>query len=320
MDTVNNIIEFYKKTKKDWDKFSSVRSSNNNYDLKIEELENKERLSWHLSESCEILQHQDLKSLTEDKKKFIMGVQLLEYVEKTTLFEVEYVNKVANDLALSKLKFNLPDELKVDAFKIYTDEGYHAHFSKKMSNEIKSFYKIEDDLNPYINNFFQRIDGIGSKFDKKYKYLSELSSTIVSETTIVQDMSEQMKGVVYAPIREMFKDHIIDETFHSNYFTTLIKILWPQMSIEEKEIMGFNLCESMVILGKPRTDIFFYSLGRIGYDNSQISKFIDEVYNDPIKKIKKRKKKFASTLKLLERIGVFKIDTVKKEFEKEELI
>ena len=243
-----------------------------------------------------------------------MGAQLLEFLIKTTRFEVDHVNKVANNLALEKYDFNIPKILKLDALKIYTDEGYHAYFSKKISDQIIDYFAIKDDLTPYIISFFNKVDNIGSKYDKKFNYLANLSSVIVSESMICGDISEEMKGIVYEPIRIMFKEHIHDEYFHANYFGTLFKILWPQLTKEEKEIMGFNLCESMVVFAEPRVDIYFYSLSKLGFTKDFISKCIKDIYDTYDWKVNKAKKKMLHTLKLLDTCGVFKIPLVNKEF------
>ena len=317
----NSILELYVKTKKDWDKHASVRVSNKSYDLNLNDIDLNDDLNWHLPSYSPILDHNDLKSLSDDQKRFVMGTQLLEFVEKTTIFEIEQVNNVANNLALGKYDFDIPNLLKVDAFKIYTDEGFHALFSKKMSDDIKKYYKIEDDITPYLKNFFLQLKKIGSKFDQKYLYLSNLSSTIVSESMIVHDISNEMKSIVYEPIREMFRDHMIDEAYHANYFGTLFKVIWSQLSKKEKEIMSSNLCDSILLLSKPRVDIFYYSLSKLGFKENQISKIISDVY-DNNKEIKQNilKRKSSPVLKLLENTGVFNFTFANEKFKANGLI
>jgi len=317
---MNKDLQFYIKTKKDWDKFASVRNSNKSYDLGLENDITNSNLNWNLPSYTKILEHKDLQSITDEQKRFVMGTQLLEFVEKTTILEVDYVNKVANNIALGKYNLEIPEILKLDALKIYTDEGFHAHFSKEMSDQIKSYYKISDDITPYLKNFFVKLNDIGSKFGPKNTYLSELASTIVSETLIVQDISNEMKGIVYEPIKEMFRDHMVDEAYHANYFSTFFKIIWPQLPNEKKEILGFNLCEALILLNKPRVDIFYYSLSKIGFDRNQISKYINEIYNDEDAQIKNIKKRSSNFLKLLNNCKVFDIRPVKEKFVENNLL
>jgi hypothetical protein len=308
-------LNIYIKTKKDWDKRSSVRTSEETYDLNLDNMDSTIVSDQQFSTYCPILLHEKLKLLGNKQKKFVMGSQLLEFLIKTTKFEVDYVNKVTNSLALGKYKFDIPNILKLDALKIYTDEGYHSYFSKKISDQIMDYFNITSDLMPYVVNFFDRVDNIGSKFDKKFDYLSNLSCVVVSEAMICHDISDEMRGVVYEPVRIMFREHMHDEYFHANYFGTLFKVLWPQLSKEEKEIMGHNLCESMDIFAEPRTNIYFYSLSKLGFTKEFISQCIKDIYNTHEWKVDKAKKKMTQPLKLLNDCGVFEIQSIRKEFE-----
>ena len=312
----NTVLNIYEKTKKDWDRLSSVRSSEETYELHLDKINSKKESIWKFSTSCPILNHKDLNSLDNVQREYVMGSQLLEFVLKTTKFEIDYVNKVANSLALEKYNFEIPAILKSDALKIYTDEGYHAYFSKKISDQIIDHFEIKDDLSPYLESFFDKVDTIGLNYDKKFNFLSELSIVIVSESMICQDISEEMKGIVYEPIRIMFKDHMHDEYFHANFFGTLFKILWPQLSEEEKEIMGFNLYDAINVFSEPRTDIYLYSLSKLGFSKEFISKCIKDTYDNDEFKIKNAKKKMSTPLKLLNSCGVFEISTIKNKFEK----
>lgn len=308
-------IEFYIKTKKDWDKKSSVRSSDETYDLKLSDSYLNDDTGLQFSTFCPILNHEKLKFLDKRQRKYVTALQLLEFLIKTTKFEVDHVNRVANSLALGKYKFDIPKVLKRDALQMYTDEAYHAYFSQKINDQIMDYLNVKDDLMPYVVKFFDKVDNIKSKFDKKYDYLSDLSTVIIAETMICQDISDEMKGIVYEPIRIMFKEHLHDEFFHANLFKTIFKILWPQLSSEEKEIMGQNLLDAMNILAEPRTDIYFYSLSKIGFSYEIISKCVDDIYNNDEWKVEKAKKRMSHPLKLLDRCGVFEIQSIKKKFE-----
>ena len=158
----------YIKTKKNWDERSSVRSSDETYDLKLNNIDSDNDTGLQFSTFCPILNHEKFKYLDKRQKKYVTGLQLLEFVIKTTKFEVDHVNRVANSIALGKYKFDIPKVLKLDALKIYTDEGYHAYFSQKISDQIMDYLNITDDLMPYVIKFFDKVDNIKLKFDNKY--------------------------------------------------------------------------------------------------------------------------------------------------------
>ena len=317
---VDQILALYKKTKKDWNTNSSVRDKTSNYDLNFDEIKNNENLNFYNSTYSTILEHDGLKNINDNKKKYVMALQLLEFVEKTTIFEVEYVNKVAQKIALGKYNLKIPKTLKLDAFKIYTDEGYHAYITKKTADDIREFYNINDDISPLLENFFNKINKIGIKFGKEYTYLSELSSALVSESSVVQDMSGEMKGLVYEPVRLMFKDHIHDEMFHANFFRTLFKIIWLQLNDKEKEIMGDNLFEAIVVFSKPRTDIYYHSLSKLGFDIKFIDKCVGDTFGFEEININKIKSKMSHILHLLDQCGVFQVEKVRNKFKINKLI
>ena len=77
------------------------------------------------------------------------------------------------------------------------------------------------------------------------------------------------------------------------------------MSDYERYIFGTNLCESILTLGKPRTDIYYVSLFNIGFDIDTISRLIDQKYNNNEWNCVRLKDRMLPTLKLLQSIGVF---------------
>ena len=129
-----------------------------------------------------------------------------------------------------------------------------------------------------------------------------------------------MKGVVYEPVRKMFGDHMKDEIFHSHFFSTLFRIIWPQLSLKEKEIMGLCLFEAIVIFGKPRTDIYYLALSKLGYDKKFIEVCINDVFGIEDVNVKRIKSKMSQLIKLFERSGVYENEKVKAKFLEHSLI
>ena len=312
----NKNLNLFNKVSNKWDSTASVRNNPETYDLNLPKNNNLSEIpEWHLPNYSGILKHDELSGITPNQKKFVMGTQLLEFVMKQVRFEIECVNTVAQNIANDKYHFSIPQNLRLDALKIYTDEGFHAYFTQKIAYQIREFYNINEfDLNPYIDIFFKKIEKIGSSFDKKYKYLSLLALVIVGENQIVSDITTEMKNIVFEPIRVMFKEHAIDESMHAKYFALIFDIIWGQLDDTEKEILGSNLCDAMIILGTPRVDIYYYSLGKIGYSKDQISRYISDIYHTKEWKTSKIKDRMSPTINLLNSSGIFKISKVKEKF------
>ncbi|MCB4389459.1 diiron oxygenase [Synechococcus sp. MU1617] len=303
-----------------WDSTSSVRSNPNTYDLNLA-ANSASSKTWHLSGYSGILSLPLFADLSEDDINYVMGLQLLEFVTKQARFEIECVNKVAQDLAFGNYTYVISDEFKLDALKIYTDEGYHSYFTKKLANQIIAHFKLpEHEISSVVNIHFSKISQIGSQFDKKYSYLSDLAIVFVAENQIVADISSEMKSVVHEPIVSMFKDHLVDEVFHAKYFAELLPILWGQMTDYEQTVLGINICESMIVLGKPRTDIYYVSLAKLGFAEEVIRDAIDLKYNNDEWNRVRLKDRMKPTIDLLSSVGVFQHDLVKSTFQQKGLL
>lgn len=300
-----------------WHAKAGVRSNPETYDLGLSTssaFDNGGR-SWHLPTYAGILQHPALDTLTAQQQEYVRGTQLLEFVTKQSRFEVDYVNWVASRLAHGKYLFKLPENLKLDALKIYTDEAYHAYYTQKIAFQITEFYGIcENDIAKYVDDFYQRTETMFADFPEQHRSLIMLAFVIAGETQIVSDISEQMKGIVFEPIREMFRDHMRDEVFHAHYFSKVFEHCWPQLTASEKETMGLSFCTALEILSAPRTSIYHFSLGKIGYPADEIARFIRETYDNEHWLIHRAKERIKPTVELLSKHGVLDIPSVMGSF------
>ena len=126
---------------------------------------------------------------------------------------------MASKISLSNYKFS-PEKIKLDALKIYTDEAFHA-YSKRIEQQLKEYYSIDTDFDKYVSPFFEKVDSFLDLANQKNENdLIELALIIIAENTILFDLSESMRGLVYEPIINMFKDHINDEAFHASFHTS----------------------------------------------------------------------------------------------------
>ena len=313
----------YKQRSAKWDKVAGVRCDPETYDLELNDGVNSDstKLSWHLPTYSGILEHAKLRNLSGEDIEYIKGIQLLEFVLKQTIFEIECVNKVASKLAHDGYKFKLSKQLSLDALKIYTDEGYHAYYTEKVAQQISNHYNIdESELKLKIKDYYKKIDNVVEKFGSEQSDLCMLAFVIAGENQIVSDISDQMRGVVHEPIRQMFRNHMKDEVFHAHFFREVFKVVWPQLPELDKECMGLTFCSSMEILGLPRTDIYFYSLLKFGYSQEEIASFIDDIYNTNEWKIVRVRDRMTPTIELLRQNNVFNIQSVRQSFEAKQYI
>lgn len=265
-----------------WDSSAAVRTSKEKYNIAIDSEIQDGTTGWHLPSYAGIASHPKLKNISNEELQFILGTQLLEFVLKTTRFELQYVNNVCSRIGLGTCSFNFSEELKLHAIQIYTDEGYHAYFSEKIAQQIIRYYKIDSDLSCYLDNFFAKLTTFCSSEDNYVSELSYFALVIVSESMIVNDISNVMSNVVFDPIRQMLRNHMKDESMHCSYFLAIFEEIWAQLSPTSRLLFNKLLCDAMIILGRPRTDIYYFSLDALGFKSKEIATMISETYETKI--------------------------------------
>ena len=80
-----------------------------------------------------------------------------------------------------------------------------------------------------------------------------------------------------------------------------------------KEIIGLCIHDLLWIIAAPRTDVFFYSLAKIGFKKYEINTIIQETYTAD-KVYSTVRSKSAVPLNLLKNVGVFNLPSVRDRF------
>ena len=181
---MKTVVQDYNSKLKNWDDVASVRVSREQYNIEDCLLsEGNDQLTWSLEKFTPVFEHEYLLSLDPSAKQYVMALQLLEFVEKTTRLELEYVNAVATNISLNKYPFELPHQLILDAIKINTDEAYHAYFSEKVRYQIAAKYK-ENNLSRYVSIFFDKLSHELDKLHAEKRYLGLLATVVIAPTTV----------------------------------------------------------------------------------------------------------------------------------------
>src|SRR3990167_4618469 len=130
MTNTSQSILRYQKYFDQWDQQSAVRSKPNTYSMLADGLDAELRSKrWFIPEGVPILSHPLMNNLDQGKEQCVLGRFLLQFLEYGTILEHEFVNTILAEIALGESGIPLPDRMRMDAFKIYTDEAYHACFN-----------------------------------------------------------------------------------------------------------------------------------------------------------------------------------------------
>lgn len=308
----------YEKYFDQWDQQSAVRSKPNTYSMPADGLRrelNDKR--WFIPDGVPILAHPYLKNLDQDKEQYILGRFLLQFLEYGTILEHEFINTILAEMAMGECGIPLPDRMRRDAFKIYTDEAYHACFNMEATHQIRDYIGLPvSEAWPLQNSRLTGLRKLIPLNQSKENFLVRFGIVVASETIAPKELSETMKGIVIDPIYNLFVDHAEDEKKHCMYFSTLFEVVWNYLSDDEKQYLGMMFPKILKAFVDINKIALFEALDKIEVDRDSAEKIINESYPENFC-VNRALSVASSTFYNLERLNVYDIPGVKDEFIKE---
>ncbi len=310
----------------DWDQSAAVRSKQHSYDLSPLNLKKQlvEKM-WFIPSSIQILKHPVLQPLDRDQQQFIAGHVMLHFLETLAFFEHEYVNKIMVDMAFGSHSYNLPDILRRDALKVYTDEAYHSLVMLEATQAIREHLNLSQETAwPLVS---PRIDGLQELIDTAPQgdaFLIKFGIAFVSETTAVKELLNASDRIVVDPIANLINDHAQDEMKHCLYFTTLFEVIWEQLTLEEKTKLGNYLPSIIKRFSRLNDAPIRKSLYELGFSKDVIQKVAQQTYTEDLW-VKRAKNSSAPTFRILKRLEIlddlkFKQSFISEGFSLEEIV
>ncbi|MGI8667406.1 MAG: diiron oxygenase [Jatrophihabitans sp.] len=167
--------------------------------------------------------------------------RLFDYLHFTTELEQLAVIPIATRIARGRSGLELPAAMQADAFKIVTDEAWHAQFSFDLLRQVEATTGVSCG-SPVLPAFVTRLDQIRASLDPSVRGLESLLFAIVSETLISSILVDLPRDSRLPPaVRELVADHAQDEGRHHSYFWSLLQHLWPQLSTDQRAAVGPQL-------------------------------------------------------------------------------
>lgn len=160
------------------------------------------------------------------------------YLAFTVELEATTVVPVASAIARSRCGLDLPAAMRADAFKIATDEAWHAQFSHELIDQVAARTGVPSQP-AEVPAFSSRLAASGAKVPPSLSAAHDLLASVVSETLI----SSLLAGLPHdarlpAAVRAAIADHAEDEGRHHAYFQQLLEYLWPALSVRERRLLG----------------------------------------------------------------------------------
>jgi hypothetical protein len=192
-------------------------------------------------------------TLSEAEREVLLTHELYNWLDFTVQLELGPVNEACFLLQSAGFLRFLPAPMKADARRIYTDEGAHAEMSAKLIDDIRSATGIEPlGLQPA---FLRELQRLKAEEPSSIEPLISITFVSVSETLITGTLGRLPHDEsVQQPVRDVVRDHALDEGRHHQYFKKLFEYFWPSLPAHHRRRLGLLLPRMVLAFLRPDTD------------------------------------------------------------------
>ncbi|MGW0749857.1 diiron oxygenase [Streptomyces sp. NPDC002587] len=225
------------------------------------------------------LSHPLLAQAEPHVRETVLVHRLYEYLKFTIDLEQSAVIPVTGHISRGMSGLDLPEPMRLDAFKIVTDEAWHAQFTYEILRGVRDRTRIAPAL-PDTPTFTAELARIHEELPSEIRGLDEMLFAIVSETLISSILDElpQDKRLPEG-VRDMVADHAVDEAKHHSYFSTLLRFLWPAMTRKERELAGPYIPQLIFAFLEPDYTSTALGLGAAGLGSQEVEQIMSDVYS-----------------------------------------
>lgn len=166
--------------------------------------------------------------------------RLYDYLAFTTELESVAVIPVAIKISRGRSGLLLPEQMQADAFKIVTDEAWHAQFSDDFARQVAAETGCPPRNAAHTPPaFLSRLDELRDRLPASLRGVESLLFAIVSETLISGILSDIPRDArLPRSVREVVRDHAEDEGRHHVYFRSVLRHLWSALTLQERRAVG----------------------------------------------------------------------------------
>lgn len=259
----------------------------------------------------ELLSHPALRPLDMARRNRLCAARLLHFLDDMTLTEHRIVNVAAQVIAENRLRAFVPEPLALDALKLYTDEGYHAHFTAEAGRAIREVFALEAHDGPSLK--IAAIEALVAGVPQAQRDLAWFMVGFVGETMITKAIVDVMRGTAHSALQGMLLAHLEDEWVHARYFGHLFERIWPLLDREGQAFFGRLLPDIVAAFHTFDEGFHRRLLDEAGLDAAATDRVLGKVTGERLRQAHMRSR-CGNTLQLLERCGVFKDDALRALF------
>jgi hypothetical protein len=230
--------------------------------------------------------------------------QLYQYLQFTASYELRVINRATEIIANGRSGLQLPSAVRLDAYKIYVDEGYHALYSADVIHQVEAASGIE--FRPFdFEAFLGYLRDAQDAAPVTLRRVVAMLVVVVFETLITATLTQiPRQGNVISLVREIVTDHAEDEGRHHVFFSEFFSYLWGQLDARQRSAVGVLIPEFVARPLEPPRPALRDALAGVGLDRDQVEQVLEESYPrertaDAIRHTAK------ATLKLFGRHGLY---------------
>jgi hypothetical protein len=229
-----------------------------------------------------LARHPLVRALPDQVFDELLIQHLYRYLDFTAKLETLVVNRTILGIAHGTVGVELPEEMRFDAFKMYCDEAYHALFSVDLARQVTARTGVRPRL-PAEPFFLRRLRQIQEELPPADRPLAELLFVVVSETLISAYLADVPEAQDVEPaVREMIRDHAIDEGRHHAFFAVFLRFLWARLDPDERRraaVLAPRLIDAFL---RPDLDAIRLELAGYGLSRSAAEQITGEVYTPDV--------------------------------------
>jgi len=252
-----------------------------------------------------LLAHPRFSNASSDLKRELSILQLSRYLFDTENMETQIVNPAL--LAIQRLP--LPRPVKTDAYKIYTDEGYHTLMSAEARQKIHCETGVAEIALPVARTQMGILDQIAA-LPASIRDAGLFCAAAVNETLISANLAQANDRRLIPAVRKLIADHADDEAVHHVFFSSVFETLWRQWPREEQVLLAPVIVNAMSAFLAADSLSLAEDLKRIGLAKEQAMKISSET----VASSTMPQPPLDGTLKMLRRAGALElVDQVRAE-------
>lgn len=222
--------------------------------------------------------HPLVAALGPDVRHRLLVQRLYDYLHFTSELEALAVIPVATRISRGRAGLSLPESMRRDAFKIVTDEAWHAQFSYDLMKQVEDLSGVPR-REPDAPMFTARLDVVRSALGPDLRGAEGLLFAVVSETLISAILADIPHDRRLPPVvRDLVRDHAEDEGRHHAYFRVVLKHFWHTLEPAHRREVGPQLPRIVLAFLEPDHRALHHALRDTGLHTERADQVLTESY------------------------------------------